>query len=404
MRRLAVDVAGPMWEALLVIITDVRSFLVRGTLPEEVTFEDRSAHPLDVYPEFDTPFHSVGRSFSGIYTEIVAEGGVSGVFGPIERPQALLIQDRLRPLLVGRDALAVEALHDRMLRLDRHGRSGAFVTAISALDCALWDLKGKAWGQPVHRLLGGPTRRAVPAYASMLGFSVDPERAAATAARFKEAGYTAQKWFFRFGPGQGTEGMARNLAMAEAVREAVGPGYRLMFDAFMSWDVPYAVSMLRGLEKVDPLWMEEPVPPERVGSFRRMKEAHRVPLATGEHVFTRWQVKELLVAGAIDWVQTDPDWAGGITEQVKICSLASAFDTPVIAHGHSLLPALHVAASQPQATVPMVEYLIRHQPYRQFFHRPFLEPVGGVLEVPEAPGLGFDLDEEKIEARESVEF
>jgi L-alanine-DL-glutamate epimerase-like enolase superfamily enzyme len=92
------------------------------------------------------------------------------------------------------------------------------------------------------------------------------------------------------------------------------------------------------------------IPPERVESWAAIRSASRVPLATGEHVYTRWQVKELLVNGAVDYVQTDPDWTGGITEQVKICDLASSFNIPVIAHGHSLMPALHIAAAQSPAS------------------------------------------------------
>ena len=117
---------------------------------------------------------------------------------------------------------------------------------------------------------------------------------------------------------------------------------------------------------INPTWMEEPIPPERVSEFVKLKASSRVPIATGEHVYTRWQSKELLVNGAVDYLQNDPDWTGGITELVKICALASAFEVPVVAHGHSLLSALHVAASQSPVVVPMVEYLINHQPNKQF--------------------------------------
>lgn len=129
-----------------------------------------------------------------------------------------------------------------------------------------------------------------------------------------------------------------------------------------------------------------------------------MPIATGEHVYARWQVKELLTGEAVDVVQTDPDWTGGITELVKICALASAFGVPAVAHGHSLLPALHVAASQSPATVPQVEYLFQHQERKQFFHEPIYRPVAGSIEMPALPGLGLVLDEQKIEAREPVSF
>jgi L-alanine-DL-glutamate epimerase-like enolase superfamily enzyme len=129
-----------------------------------------------------------------------------------------------------------------------------------------------------------------------------------------------------------------------------------------------------------------------------------VPIATGEHVYTRWQVKELLERGAVDFVQTDPDWTGGITELAKICALCSAYDVPMVAHGHSLLAALHIAASQSATTVPMVEYLIRHQTEKQYFHMPAYKPENGSLKLPTLPGLGIVLANEKIETRNKVQF
>ncbi len=176
--------------------------------------------------------------------------------------------------------------------------------------------------------------------------------------------------------------------MAQALREALGPHYRLMFDAYMGWDLPYAIEMVRGLAPLRPTWMEEPVPPERVGALRQIRQAAAVPLATGEHVYTRWQVKELLVAEAVDVLQVDPDWTGGISELVKVCAIGSAFDVPVIAHGHSLLPALHVAAAQSPQTVPMVEYLVRYQEHKQFFHAPIFRPVQGAMGAARAAGAG----------------
>jgi L-alanine-DL-glutamate epimerase-like enolase superfamily enzyme len=192
--------------------------------------------------------------------------------------------------------------------------------------------------------------------------------------------------------------------MAQAVREAVGLRYTLMFDAFMGWDVMYAMEMVKALSPLNPMWVEEPIPPERVGGLRRIREAARVPVATGEHVYTRWQVRELLVGEAVDVLQTDPDWTGGITELVKICALASAFEVPVIAHGHSLLPALHVAGAQSPATVPMVEYLVRNQEAKQYFIKPAYRPKGGSVTLPDLPGLGIVLDEAKIEKRETIEY
>lgn len=387
-------------------IQDIRVFTVHGPyVGPPFPPGERQAQQLDIYPEFNARTGSrspeAGAPMAATYVEVVTEEGVSGMWGPIQDFQSYTIMRYLRPFLLGRDALATELLYDQMVRMDRHGRSGYFMTAVSAVDCALWDLKGKAWGQPVYRLLGGPTRDKVPAYASMLGFSTEPEAAAEVAAEYKGLGFTAQKWFFRYGPGDGDAGMARNVAMAEAVRAAVGDAYTLMFDAFMGWNVTYASAMVRALEPLRPFWMEEPVPPERVGEFRRIHGAARVPIATGEHVYTRWQTKELLVNGVVDVLQNDPDWTGGVTELSKIATLASAFETPLVAHGHSLLAALHVALSQSPATVPFVEYLIRNQPGKQNFHTVIYAPVGGAVAAPDGPGLGFALDENKIERQEA---
>lgn len=387
-------------------IRDVSLFRVSGpwTGPDYPP-GNRQAKSLDIYPEFNRPTPRPDEdTLSAIYVEIQTDAGISGLYGPIQNHQAFVIHDSLRPFLIGRDPLASELLLDQMLRMDRHGRSGYFMTGVSSIDCALWDLKGKAWEKPVYRLLGGPTRPAVPAYASMLGFSIEPEAAAEVARAYQEEGYTAQKWFFRYGPGDGETGKAKNLAMAEAVRQAVGPHYKLMFDAFMGWDAAYAVEMVQALAPLTPTWMEEPIPPERVSSLGRIRAAAGFPIATGEHVYTRWQTKELLVNEAVDLLQNDPDWTGGISEQVKICTLASAFEVPVVAHGHSLLPALHVAAAQPPTTVPFVEYLVRNQEKKQFFHKPIYRPEEGSVKLPTLPGLGLVLDEEKITTREEVRF
>ncbi|HRW10961.1 MAG TPA: enolase C-terminal domain-like protein, partial [Caldilineaceae bacterium] len=366
---------------------------------------NRQAKQLDIYTEFNTDGDTgptVGAPISALYAEIQTDEGVSGIYGPIQEWQAFHVGHSLRPHILGRDPLATELLHDQMIRMDRHGRSGMFMTAVSVVNNALWDLKGKVYDQPIYRLLGGPTRPAVPAYVSMLGYSTKAEDVTSLAKEYKAQGYTAQKWFFRYGPADGAEGMDKNLAMAQAARDAVGPHYQLMFDAFMGWDLSYATMMVRELEPLRPTWVEEPFPPERVSEFRRLRQAAAVPIATGEHIYTRWQTKELLINDAVDVLQNDPDWTGGITEQVKLCALASSFEVPLIAHGHSLLPALHVAGAQSPAAVPRVEYLVRAQETKQYFQSVIYRPKHGDVALPTLPGLGIVLDESKIETREIV--
>ena len=196
----------------------------------------------------------------------------SPAYGPIDDRQAFLIATDLRPLLLGADPFAIEQLHDRMLRLHRHGRAGLFVTAISAVDNAVWDLRGKAAGEPVYRLLGGPTSDGVPAYASMLGYSVEPERAAAAAAEHKAEGFGAQKWFFAYGPGAGTEGSGGTRDGAGGAR---GGGGR----------VPADVRRVRGMGR-DVRVGHAPRPRARraalYGGAGAARAPRRVPPARGE--------------------------------------------------------------------------------------------------------------------------
>ena len=384
-------------------IRAVRCFQVVGHADQPPN-EERQVGMLDIYPDFAARAPGAASDrITATYVEIADDEGRTGLFGPIFDETAVIIGKKLTPYLVGRDPLAGEYLWDLLYRQDRHARKGYEMMAISAVDCALWDLRGKTLGQPVYRLLGGPTRAAVPCYASMLGHSLDPglvrERAQAMVAQ----GYRAQKWFFRHGPNDGLAGMERNVALARTVREAVGPEIEIMFDAWMGWDATYTIRMLERIAEYRPRWMEEPVPPDRLGDLAAIRRASRVPIATGEHEYTRWGFLQLLQAEAVDVIQADPDWCGGITELVKICTLASAWGRQVVPHGHSIHAAIHVIAAQPPATCPMAEFLLRAQPGKQHFHRAYMQPASGVIPLPTEPGLGIALDDAKIEERTELD-
>jgi L-rhamnonate dehydratase len=381
-------------------IRAVRCFQISGHDPGFLSPEERQAQMLDIHPEFAArgPATASDR-VEAIYVEIATDDGASGIFGPIFAETVAIIKERLARHLIGRDPLAGEFLWDVLYRQDRHARKGNQMIAISALDNALWDLRGKLLGQPVYRLLGGPTRASVPCYASMLGHSLDPGLIRERARAMVEAGYTAQKWFFRYGPSDGLAGMERNVAMVRAVREAVGPEIEIMLDAFMGWDATYTVRMLERIAEFRPRWMEEPVPPDRINDFAMIRRATSIPIATGEHEYTRWGFLALLQAEAVDVIQADPDWCGGISEVVKIGVLASAFGRQVVPHGHSIHAAVNVIASQPPATFPMAEYLLRNQPGKQYFHTEIMRPERGVIALPTAPGLGFTIDDAKVEER-----
>lgn len=391
-------------------ITDVRLDRLIGYFDAPDDFQaERLSRPLDVYPEHDAESGSLWATRVGdgprhridhAYVRIETDEGVYGLAGPLERYEfAAVIGRQLRPLLIGQDPLAHERLWDKMYRLLVHGRKGLEMQAISAVDVAVWDIKGRWAGAAVHRLLGGPTRTSLPVYASNLGYAVDPEQAGRVARAEREQGFRAQKWFLRHGPRRGEEGMRRNLETAQAVRAAMGDDAELMLDAWMSWNLPYARAMAERLVVVHPRWLEEPLLPDLVQSTAELRRSMRFPLATGEHEYTRWGIFELLKAGAADVIQADTYWAGGITEMLKIGTLCSLYDVPLIPHGLSVPANVQLIASQPAGLYPMVEYLVQWNTVSQFFWTTPVHPRGGNIEVPDRPGIGVDVDESKIAER-----
>jgi L-rhamnonate dehydratase len=372
-------------------------------------WSERLVRPVDVYPEhrdegvaiYGAP--QADRATSN-FLELETDDGAIGLGGPISTEEAFIIDRDLRPLIEGADALANERLWDRLYRFMVHGRKGAAMMAISAVDCAMWDLKGRILGQPVHRLLGGPTRPDVPAYASALGFSLEPHRVSTQAQAFVAEGYRAMKWFYRSGPADGERGMDANERLVAAARAGAGPGVDVMTDAWMSWTVPYTLAMARRLEPYRVRWIEEPVLPDRVAAYAEIRRGSPIPIAGGEHEYTRWGIHALLEAGAVDVLQPDVAWAGGITEMLKICALASTYGIPVIPHGHSVQATINLIAALPESVTPLLEYLVKWNEVHQFFLREPIRPVNGVVSVPESPGLGIELDDAKIDERRELHW
>ena len=168
--------------------------------------------------------------------------------------------------------------------------------AVSVVDCALWDLKGLVFGAPVHKLIGGPTRQEVPAYASMLGYDVEDQGLVSQRAKeTQNAGYTAQKWFFRHGPMSGPEGLDKNVAIVKTLRETLGDHDAIMLDCWQSMDVPYVLSLAERIAEYRPFWLEECVMPDRISSYRRIKDKISIPLSGAEHEYTRWGFKRFLM-------------------------------------------------------------------------------------------------------------
>ncbi|HEY3109846.1 MAG TPA: enolase C-terminal domain-like protein [Chloroflexota bacterium] len=394
-------------------ITGVKLLRLRGTMTFDGPFwEERLVRPVDLYPEHasqgEQPVPQVEPGkyrMESIFLRVETDSdGLVGIGGPVSHAVAYIVARAVAPHLIGHDPLAVERIWDRIYRQQIHGRKGDAMLALSAIDCALWDIRGKWANAPVYRLLGGPTRPGLPAYASMLGFSVDPSRARERADEYKQKGYGAQKWFFRHGPWAGRAGIELNVALVRETRAGVGYDYDLMFDAWSSWDVPYAVTLAERISGFRPRWLEEPVLADRIESYAEVKRRMPFPVAGGEHEYTRWGIKQLLDARACDVLQPDIYWAGGITEMLKIAALCSCYDVQLVPHGHSTPATAHFLLSQPASLCPIIEYLVKWNAVHQFFLASPLEPVDGVVTPPDRPGIGMELDADKAEQQEELTF
>ena len=394
-------------------ITGIKLMLHTWKYESPIKNESRSCGPLDFYEDYRDNLRArhmreaggrSGDTVSHPFLVITTDEGVEGIHGPVDsRAQMLIAMDGLAQHIIGRDPLENRLLWDIMSRFDRHSRASAMMMAISAVDNALWDLKGKIIGLPVYKLLGGG-RDTLNAYMSMLGFSTEPHRAAERAKMIKDTGVRAQKWFFSYGPGDGMEGMRKNLDMAFAVRDAVGKDYELMFDCWMGWDIAYAKQAFSELEAVHPMWVEEVLRPHMADGYSILKQQTGIPLSAGEHLYTRMEVNGYLKAGIFDVIQSDPEWCGGITETMRIADLCEVYGTRMIPHGHLLTPCMHVVAAQSPQTCPYVEYLVQFLHQRTFMLKEHPLRDDGTLTMPQTPGLT-DIDfESAVESAKITSF
>jgi L-rhamnonate dehydratase len=387
-------------------ITDVRTRVVewRGkTVAPQPHF---CTNPMDL---LDLPSDSMsGFRFLGwLVVEIFTDSGHVGIGNAALSPRLTkeAIDTYLKPILLGKDPFETEYLWQFMYRQTMaFGRKGVGMVAISAVDIAIWDLLGKATGQPVYRLLGGRTKRRIPVYASKL-YSQPLEQLAAEAGSYKEQGYKAMKLRFGWGPVDGAAGMERNLDLLRTVREVIGYEIDLMADAYMGWTLDYARRMIPLLEPFRLRWLEEPVIPDDIHGYAALKAMGRVPISGGEHEFTLYGFREMLEAKAVDYIQFDTNRVGGITQARKIAALAEAYSVPVIPHAGQMHNFHVVMAS---FNSPMAEYfpVVDVEVGNELFWYVFKgEPtaVDGSIDLDEnVPGLGLTIDEESLKRFEVI--
>lgn len=336
--------------------------------------------------------------------EVENEEGLVGIgtAGAFHGGAKSLIEDYYSELILGEDPRRHEHLWQRMYRTTvRFGRSGSAMAAISALDIACWDLHGKSESRPVYDLLGGRTQTVVPCYCSRLYALDDLNELADEARHWKALGFVRMKQRFGFGPKDGPSGMRRNVELVRTVRQAVGDDVELAADAYMGWDVGYALEMANRLREFHLSWMEEPLMPHEMEGYAQLRQ--RCPWqrwSHGEHLYGKWEFKEIIDRKAADILQFDVNRVGGITEAIKICALAEAAGLPVIPHSNEAHN-LHVTFSRAPHVCPLVEYFPDVEPdtgnelfWKLFSGSPLAH--SGMLRLSDAPGLGIELREDEI--------
>ena len=376
-------------------IREVRALVVdsrRGLpLPQEEVRTNTMliASPMSIYPEYHDDRASWGKNVLGtVVVEVEDNGGrVGHGISSCGIPGAYLIEHHFKRFLLNQYPHDTEKLWDQMFRSSIHyGRKGLPIMAISAIDLALWDLLGIQRQEPVYTLLGGQARTEIPMYAT----TPNPEYA-------KKMGFWGAKMPLSYGPADGREGLLKNVAIAEDARNEVGDDFDLMYDCWMSLDVPYAIELAGMLAPVRIKWLEECLLPDDYDGLVDVRNATKTCwLTTGEHEYnTRYGFLEILKRRCVDLVQPDLTWCGGLTEAIKIAKLAKSYNVLVVPHV-SATYSYHFSATQ--TNCPFAEFIIwgekgnRIEPVFRNLFRDEPMPENGRIKLTDRPGWGMSLN------------
>ncbi|MGG7564877.1 mandelate racemase/muconate lactonizing enzyme family protein [Rhodovulum sp. DZ06] len=368
-------------------IEAVRTHLLQHKLG--VAFESASM-------QFDTRTH--------LLVEVVCEDGTVGwgeCLGPAGPNRAVV--EAYANWLVGMDALETEKAWATLYNALRdQGQRGLTLTALSGIDVALWDIRGKRFGAPVSVLLGGRFRDKVRAYATGGFRRAGVERVsdmAAEAAQHRAAGFHAMKIKIGFD-------VEEDLEVIAAVRDAIGPEMRLMIDANHGYDVLEACALGRRAAEFGIDWFEEPVTPEHLSAYAKVRAGQPIPVAGGETWQGRHAHRQALDAGAVDILQPDLCGCGGYTEMRRIVDLAQMDGVRVVPHvwgtGVQIAASLHALSALPPSPVrkawidPILEFDRTEMPFRQAILSSPIEHSGGWVQVPDGPGLGIEIDRDAL--------
>lgn len=304
-----------------------------------------------------------------------------------------LIVRNMAPRLLGRDPLQTEALWWEFFHYLRGvGRKGLMYCALSAIDNALWDLKGKIFDVPLYRLLGG-NKTSVPVYASGGWTSYDDDRLVEEMCEIAKCGYKALK--FKVGV-EGGQNINRDVVRVRKVREAIGPDIKILVDANNCFEAATAVQLANRIRDYDITLFEEPVFADDIPGLSRFRRGTDIPLATGEHEYTKFGVRDLLLNEAADIVQADGARAGGYTEMLKIAALTQTWNVKFAPHAMEHTH-LHLMAAIPNGF--MLERLLMFEDLTHHVFKNAARPHNGMMAVPEMPGMGLVLDMDFIRAQ-----
>ena len=345
------------------------------------------ANPMSGYPDYREKRSSWGIGVLGsLVVEIETEDGTVGVAtGSGGMPAAWIIKTHFTRFLVGEDARNINRIWDEMYRASLpYGRKGLPIMAISAVDLALWDLNGKLRGEPVYNLIGGLSRDEISFYCT------GPDAGA-----IKSMGFWGAKVPLPHSHFDGEAGLRANVEFLRKHRAAIGPGFPLMVDCYMSLTAQYAIRLAEACKDLDIYWWEEVLSPEDVEGYREIKRAHpALKWTTGEHEYTRYGFRRLIEERTIDILQPDVMWVGGMTELLKIAAHAEAYDIPVVPHGSGPY-SYHFIASQTSAA--FCEYVAASpdgKSIQPVFGELFVGeelPKNGRLKLSNRPGFGMEL-------------
>jgi L-alanine-DL-glutamate epimerase-like enolase superfamily enzyme len=333
---------------------------------------------------------------------VFTDGGVEGIgeCSPMSVPvMCHFVQTVLRPLVLGKDPLDVERLWDAMyFGTYKLGTEGTQPSAISGVDIAMWDIKAKVAGMPLYRLLGGAVRTTFTMYKSIGGGgAMTPAQMLAEVEKAHEQGFKAVKIRMDWGYRQDVD-PAKDLEMFRLCRELLPASTPLSFDANNGYSVSTAIRQGRKLEELGAYHFEEPVSPTNYAGIRAVADALDVPVSAGEHEYTRWQFRNLILEGRPDLLQPDIVKCCGITEAKRIAVLAETFDLPVLPHqtqpsiGNAA--SLALCATLPLSTRPQ-EFTGPRPDLDELFKEP-LEFRDGRITLSNRPGLGLEIDEKAL--------